>query len=190
MNFPLKIMITTQIKNLLHLKSSYLFLFYLVISLLSISQVNAQATGTPDSMEDELASIEASKSAYLTHKMGLNPEQAQKFWPVYNEFNGKRKTIRGKMRALITGFNLQTSSEDEAKNQVKKMLQYREEEIGLEKEYADRFLKVINAKQLVIFYQSNREFNRKLLSEGMKHRRGGRKHHGGGRGMKEESLED
>src|SRR6476660_7690060 len=38
--------------------------------------------------------INAARIAYITERLGLTPEEAEKFWPVYREYSQKRKEIR------------------------------------------------------------------------------------------------
>src|SRR6187397_2237939 len=38
--------------------------------------------------------LEALKIAYLTKKLNLKTEEAQKFWPVYNEYIAEMKKVR------------------------------------------------------------------------------------------------
>ena len=44
--------------------------------------------------------IEAQKRAYFTEKLNLTVEEAEKFWPLYNEFQDKRRALRAKRREL------------------------------------------------------------------------------------------
>ena len=37
--------------------------------------------------------INAQKVAYITRELDLTPQEAQQFWPVYNEFETQRKAI-------------------------------------------------------------------------------------------------
>ena len=38
--------------------------------------------------------IEAARIGMITERLGLSPDQAQRFWPMYNEFSQKRQQIR------------------------------------------------------------------------------------------------
>lgn len=38
--------------------------------------------------------IEAARIAFITERLGLTPEEAEKFWPVYREFYQKRIELR------------------------------------------------------------------------------------------------
>jgi len=60
------------------------------------------ATPPPPPMEERMskekrAQLESFKIQFITKKLGLTPEEAEKFWPVYNEQKeATRKTIQEK----------------------------------------------------------------------------------------------
>lgn len=66
-------------------------IFFLVLSLLLGSYFcHAQ---TPDNNGDENR-VEVVKMAYLTHELNLTPQEAQNFWPVYNNYINEIKQAR------------------------------------------------------------------------------------------------
>jgi hypothetical protein len=46
--------------------------------------------------------VAAARIAYITEKLDLTPETAQKFWPLFNELESKRKGYRSQMKKLGT----------------------------------------------------------------------------------------
>ena len=40
--------------------------------------------------------IKAQKIAFITEKLSLTSEEAQEFWPIYNEIEAKKETLRKK----------------------------------------------------------------------------------------------
>lgn len=129
------------------------------------------AMAQPD-QEDKSEKITAAKVAYITSRLNLTTAQAQQFWPVFNEFEAARKKIRKQMRLLRVEAKLSDPSEDEVKADIKKMFALRQEELDLEKQYSEKFLKVISARQLAEYYRSEKEFTKLLLNK-LKERRGG-----------------
>ncbi|HSI90984.1 MAG TPA: Spy/CpxP family protein refolding chaperone [Adhaeribacter sp.] len=116
--------------------------------------------------------IEAARTAFLTDKMNLNPEQAQKFWPLYNEYDARRKELRRQGRPF-RGQNLEAINDAQLKEQLEKMFDNRQKELDLEKEYASKFQKVITVQQLAALYQGEREFTRVLIKKLHDKRNGG-----------------
>lgn len=106
--------------------------------------------------------VEAAKVAYLTDKMGLTPEQAQKFWPIYNEHEAKR-------RELVKGYRIDFRqdvdqlTDQQVQARVDKIFDMKAEELALDREYAQKYQQVITVKQLVKLYRGEREFTKMLL---------------------------
>jgi hypothetical protein len=131
----------------------------------------------PEDKEDRSDRLQAAKVAYITNKLNLTSTQAQQFWPVYNEFELARKKIRKQIRKLRVDNMLLNGTEEEIKTDIKKLFALRQEELDLEKMYAEKFLTSISAKQLAEYYRSEKEFT-KLLIKKLKER--------GGRDLKDE----
>lgn len=106
--------------------------------------------------------VEAAKIAYLTDKMELTSEQAQKFWPIYNEYEAKRRDL---LKTYRSGYrqNVDELSEQEAKARIEEMFSIREKELALEQEYAAKYMRVISNIQLIKLYRGERDFTKLLL---------------------------
>jgi nitrate reductase assembly molybdenum cofactor insertion protein NarJ len=83
--------------------------------------------------------LEALKVAYLTKKLNLNSEEAQKFWPVYNEYIADMKKVRQENRGG-----------DELKRE-EKLLEVR-------KKYQTSFSKALSADRANQFFKAEKEF--------------------------------
>ncbi|MBB6611185.1 hypothetical protein H7F15_09065 [Pontibacter sp. Tf4] len=106
--------------------------------------------------------VEAAKVAFLTDKMELTADQAQKFWPLYNEYEAKRREL---IKSYRSGYrqDVDALTEQEAKTRIDDMFVTREKELALEQEYATRYLRVISNKQLIKLYRGERDFTKMLL---------------------------
>ncbi|MBJ6116619.1 hypothetical protein JAO76_00325 [Pontibacter sp. BT310] len=106
--------------------------------------------------------VEAAKVAFLTDKMELTSEQAQKFWPLYNEYETKRREL---LKAYRSGYrqDVEELTEQEAKARIDGMFTTRERELALEQEYAAKYIRVISNKQLIKLYRGERDFTKLLL---------------------------
>lgn len=83
--------------------------------------------------------LEALKVAFLTKKLSLNPEEAQKFWPVYNEYQTELRKARQDSRGG-----------DEIKRE-ERLLQVR-------KKYQTSFTKALSADRANQFFKAEKEF--------------------------------
>lgn len=146
----------------------------LLVSFLFLTQVSltAQSTSTDQSKRKE--KIEAAKIAYMTDKIKLTTAEAEKFWPIYNEYSDKReglmKEYRKKAKALRPSDSVQIS-ETNADQLIDLYLQNEQQVLDLKKEYFPKFKKVIGSRKVVNMFFAEKEFN-KLLLEKLKENHG------------------
>jgi hypothetical protein len=128
-------------------------------------QLRAQEDDMPPLSEERIKEIKAQKTAYLTTKLGLTSEEAQRFWPVYNEFDEAREKLRREMREVMrTGRSSgEPMTEAAAEQLLARGLSIRERELALERTYKDRFVKVIGAVKTLELHKAERDFQREVL---------------------------
>lgn len=105
--------------------------------------------------------IESAKAAMITTRLNLSTEQSKAFWPIYNEFSQKRQAIRKEMKGLRQG---EATTEAEAKARLNRLMIMRQQEVELEKEYNNKLLEVISARQMLTLIDVEREFMRMLIN--------------------------
>ena len=146
-----------------------LILIFLMASTIALAQNRADRGQRMDPER-----MKAAKIAFLTEKLDLNSETAQKFWPIYNEFEGykedaqkefmkRAKEIVGNEDLRNSMRNLENLNDDQARSMLKLMHERKEAEIQLERAYMDKFLEVLNPKQVLTVYQFDAEFRRTLM---------------------------
>ncbi|WP_420581703.1 hypothetical protein [Reichenbachiella sp.] len=107
--------------------------------------------------------IESAKIAMISERLGLTPDDAQKFWPIYNEYSQKRRENHQEFAQARRKFNPETATEQETQEMLKLGREVKERQLKLEGEYSQRMLKVINSKQLMSLQNAERDFKRMLL---------------------------
>lgn len=112
---------------------------------------------------ESIKRIEAAKIALITERLELTPSQAEKFWPVYNEFTDKRRELRRSFEAQRKQMNENDLTEEEHKALINEGLSLKQDELNLEKEYAERFMNIISAEQILALHNAEQEFKRMLL---------------------------
>ena len=114
-----------------------LFLLLLSLPVLGIAQDNTQR-------DNKLQSLEI---AYLTKELNLSPEEAQKFWPVYNKYSAEMKqTIRSK------------ENDPDVLDRQQKLLDIR-------KKYRAEFLKVLPPDRVNQVFTSEVKFREMVRKE-------------------------
>lgn len=138
---------------------TFIFIFFCAFTLSS-----TVALAQNGRSQDRRENVEAAKVAFLTDKMGLTSEQSQKFWPIYKEYETKRREL---VKSYRSGYreDVDQLSEQEAKARLDGMFSTRERELELEKEYVSRYQRVITSNQIIKLYRSEREFTKLLLKK-------------------------
>ncbi len=117
--------------------------------------------------------VKAMKVAYITEKLDLSTKEAQQFWPIYNEFDGKMEATHKELRKM---HRQEKSIDDMTDSEVDKMLnkhtELRQKEFIIEKEYHQKFKKVLPIKKIAKLYRAEHDFKRDLLKK-IKNHQGG-----------------
>ena len=85
--------------------------------------------------------LEALKIAYITNKLNLSPEEAQKFWPIYNQYALEIKVTR------LKAVNNNTSE-----------IELDESLLNIRKKYSVLFSQVLPPEKVDTFFKSEKEF--------------------------------
>jgi hypothetical protein len=126
--------------------------------------------------------IKARKIAIITEKLELTPEEAQKFWPLYNEYEEKLSKIHEKKRESHKNFeeNKDNLTDEDYKKFADTYVDSKLEEAELTKEYKDKYCEILPAKKVVLLYHTEQMFKRELLKDIRGHHgKGGPQHRGG-----------
>lgn len=108
--------------------------------------------------------LQAARIAFITTRIDLKPDQAEKFWPIFNQYNDDREKIMRQISDL--GKGSETVSEDEAKSRIQKRFQYQTELLEKEKSFVNDVSKVLSSKQILMLNNIARDFNRQLYQRG------------------------
>ena len=105
----------------------------------------------------------AKKQAYIAQKAELTPAESEKFFPLYFEFQDKKKEINKTAWAnLKKGKNPQTS-EKEYETIIDNFFDNQETIAKLEKEYILKYREILSAKKIYMIYKAERNFRRNML---------------------------
>ena len=116
--------------------------------------------------------IKAKRAEFITRKIDLSADQAEKFWPIYYGHESKRKEIRKKHKALRPDKSPEELSEDEANTLINQKFKIDQEMVDEERNYIEELKKVISSQQIVRLHHAEEEFKKTLLKE-LKNRRNG-----------------
>lgn len=120
--------------------------------------VNAQKQN-----RDAMEQIKSVRIALITERLGLTPDQAEKFWPVYREYNLERRALRQEFKTAREGVDIENLTDDQSKQLFKKSMELKQNELNLEKEYSNRMGDVITTQQLFKLKNAEKDFQQMLL---------------------------
>lgn len=143
------------------LKKGMLMLFTAIgFSMISIAQPGAK-------MEQKKEKVEAMKIGFITQQMNLTPEEAQKFWPVYNQMNNEIENLRKERQLSRENVkdNFETMTDPEFEKLINDEIASRQKEFDIQKKYVAQFKSVVPIKKVAQFYRAEEQFKRKLLEK-------------------------
>ena len=157
---------TLLIYNPLFIRSTVMSLFSSVFRLLSFAALlltlapAAQAQG--GRRAQRLGQLENAKIAFITNRVSLTQDQAQKFWPLYNEFSDHRRELNRSGRLLRRDIT-EGMTDQQLRDNFAQSFNTRQQELNLEKEYFDKFQKVISLRQVAQLFQAERDFTKEVI---------------------------
>ena len=99
--------------------------------------------------------LKKGKVAVLTEMMALTPEEASKFWPIYNEYDKELSKLGDERLALIKDYadNYGSMSDQKVVDIGRKSLDLESRRTALKKRYFDRMSQTVSPKTAGRFLQ-------------------------------------
>lgn len=106
--------------------------------------------------------IEALKVSFITQKVDMTTQEAQSFWPVYNEYSDKIKLARRNFRGQY-GAVTEFKTDKEAEDYLNAELKLKQTELDLNKEYFEKFRKILGSKKTAALRLAEDEFKKEII---------------------------
>ncbi len=111
--------------------------------------------------------VKALKIAYITDKLDLSSNEAQQFWPIYNEYEatieGLKKNKRASTRELKEVNGYKNVSEKEAEDYINNYLSAEEQKFIARKKLITSLRQVLPHKKILKLVKAEIDFNKRLL---------------------------
>lgn len=125
--------------------------------------------GAQPLLKQKKEQIKALKVAFITEELQLTPDEASKFWPLYNVYEDRQKDykkerIKGYLNRMDES-SISNLSEKEATNMLTQMEAAEEEAFQARKKFVASLKGVIPAVKIIKLKQAEEGFNRKLLKQ-------------------------
>lgn len=111
--------------------------------------------------------IQVERIAFFSEKIGLTTEEAQLFWPVYNEMDNKKTALFDEKASIIRRFMDEPDGigEKELDELLSRLVVIQQQEAQMPAEYHTRFRKVLPARKVMNLYVAEMQFRTYLLQK-------------------------
>lgn len=114
--------------------------------------------------------FEAKRNAFITAELSLTPEEASSFIPLCNELRKQKFELGRECRKLSKEIDhKQNPSEDDYKKALEACLDVRKREAELEREYYDKFKKILSPEKLYKYKKAEHRFVRQYMRAERRH---------------------
>lgn len=141
----------------------------LLLSFMALMTVQVMAQRNERGPDRE--KLDAARVAFITNRLSLTPDQAEKFWPLYNQYNEKRLALMKKNHEINKSAE-GSLSDAKASELMTERFKVQEDLLKLEKSFMEEVTSAISPSQAFKLSIANRDFTRQLYQ--MQQRRGGR----------------
>ena len=133
-----------------------------LLALLGSQPAQAQGRGRRGA-GGRITQLDNAKIAFITSRLTLTQDQAQRFWPLYNEFVGRRRELNRSARQLRNEARNLSLSDAQLRDNFTHDFAIRQQQLDLEKTYFDRVQQVLSMRQVAVLYQAERDFTKEVL---------------------------
>ena len=142
--------------------STIIFTLSLVLASIQLSTISKAQDN-----DDNINKIQAQRAAFFTERLSLTPAEAEKFWPVYNEYDAKRARLNAEETRLINLYkeNKASLTDKEIDSDIKKIFETRKAITTLNEDYYLKFRQVLPARKVMKLIITETQFRVWLLNK-------------------------
>lgn len=127
------------------------------------------ATFAQGGMREKREELKSVKVAFITDALKLTATEAQKFWPVYNEFEEKQFNLREKkfhsFKKRIAQEDVDSLSDKEATTMLADMEETETTLHNLKRQLVKNLKPILPPRKIVMLKKAEDDFNKKLLQQ-------------------------
>lgn len=118
-----------------------------------------------EQFKKEFERIRSEKIAYFTAELDLSPEEAQVFWPVYNEFWKDYQSAHGKVMEAFRALRDidENTADSKTESLIDNYVKAQKDESTVSARYSEKFKKVLPLKKVAKLYQAEESFRMKMI---------------------------
>jgi len=133
------------------------------ITLILLTTINVSAQ-----KHKRFEKIKAHKIAYITDKLDLSSQEAEKFWPIYNQYDKELHQLeiidrRKIIQSIALKGGIKGLSEKEAQTKLVELDVIEKAIFHKRKEKFKKIEKILSAKKLLLLHKAEKDFKKELL---------------------------
>jgi hypothetical protein len=107
------------------------------------------------------------KVGFFTKKINLTSEEAERFWPVYNDYQKQRNLIQREKMMIMRDFNMNESSlnDNQLEEMGDKLIKYISDESALTVSFHKKVKELLPPAKVIRYYQAENQYKIQLLKE-------------------------
>lgn len=106
--------------------------------------------------------VEALRVAFISKRLDLTSAEAEKFWPVYNEYTDKMQAIKKNLRQAYKR-RVEPLSDKDADELYKLDQQSHQAEADVYRQYSEKLKAIIGVKKMIVLRVAEEEFRKELI---------------------------
>jgi len=137
-----------------------------IVLLLFLTFVNEGYTQRPGlESPKQREKIEAHKIAFITNQLQLTPQEAEKFWPVYNTNRDKIEETRRQFRAShdYKPEDIMQLSDEEANTFLADQIDHEQKMLNYRKAFNEQLKEILPPQKILILIEAEQEFKIELM---------------------------
>ncbi len=135
-----------------------------MVCLFSMTMLKAQVGGNGGPLQERLNSL---KIAYITEQLSLTSEEAQNFWPIYNEYTDELEKLKkeNEDRREQLAQKMMASDDQTLEKLVDGFIASQKKEYEINLAYHQKYKEALPIRKIVLLYKAENEFKQKVFSE-------------------------
>ncbi|MBO9152480.1 hypothetical protein ACFOTA_09710 [Chitinophaga sp. GCM10012297] len=144
-------------------------LIWIVAAFLSMVSLPAASLLAQDAQQEDAAAkqdkVKSLEILYISKELDLTPEEAQKFWPVYNKYSKEVNQLIAERRKKAKELKGVPRTDAVAEEAMDKELGYERKMLDIRTRYKQEFMKVLPARKVSNLYRAEREFRGMMIRQ-------------------------
>jgi hypothetical protein len=124
--------------------------------------------GSPVSAQNpNMERLNAYKIAFFTKRLNLTPREAEKFWPVYNEYQDMKNKIQLERQEINRNFNQNelNMTDKEMTEAGDRFIALEVREASLAQEFHNKIKTILSSVKVLRLYQAENQYRLQLLNQ-------------------------